>query len=264
MNDIRDVIFKEIIDKKFKALLIPEKSGCLSGVRQAMKHAEDIGIDLDLYYSEGDFIEKGKPIGAINATPKNMAIAEEKIIGALSKFSGIATAAKKAVEQAEGKVEIIAGSWKKMPPEIKDGVRGAVTAGGASFRITNNNMIYLDKNYITMFGSISETLNAVKDFNDFTKVIQIKGKHSSIEDETRQALEHGCNLLMVDTGKIEDLTRCLNVVNGLGVRDKVEIAFAGGIKIETIKELTNYDIDKVCIGKEIVDALLLDIKLDVI
>jgi len=33
---------------------------------------------------------------------------------------------------------------------------------------------------------------------------------------------------------------------------------------ENIKEIIEYDIDKLCIGKEIVDALLLDIRLDVI
>ena len=264
MYDIRDFIFKDIMYQKFIALLIPESNGCMSGVAEAIKQAQAIGVDLDLYYKEGDMIEKGKPIGRVNATPKKMALAEEKIIGTLSKFSGIATAAKKAVELSEGNVEIVSGSWKKMPPEIKDGVRTAIVSGGASFRITNSNMIYLDKNYIKMLGSIPEALSTVKEFTEHTKVIQIKGIQNTIEVETKQALENGCNLLMVDTGDVGDLIRCLNITKSLGLREKVKIAFAGGIKLNKISELSKLDIDILCIGKEIVDALLLDIKLDVV
>lgn len=264
MNDVRDIIFKDIMEKEFKAFLTPERDGCLSGVADAYKQAEEIGVLLELFYEEGDSIENGKPIGTVIATPKKMAVAEEKIIGTLSKFSGIATAARKAVEFAEGKVKITAGSWKKMPPAIKDGVRKAVVSGGATFRITDNNMIYLDKNYIKMLGSIPKVLETVKDIKDSTKVVQIKGHDISIEEETKQALENGCGLLMVDTGNVDDLNRCLAVVYELGVREQVEVAFASGVRLEDIKELVKLDIDVLCIGKEIVDAQLLDMKLDVI
>lgn len=264
MEDVRDIIFQDILEKEFHALLIPEKDGILSGVDDAMEQADVIGVKLEMYYKEGHAIAKGKSIGKVIATPKKMALAEEKIIGMLSKFSGIATAAKKAVVMSEGKIEIVSGSWKKMPPAIKDGIRKAIVAGGASFRITSNNMIYLDKNYITMLGSIPKALNTVKDYKDHTKVIQIKGKQISISEETQQALENGCNLLMVDTGNLNDLVMCSDTVKAMDYQGKVKIAFAGGVKIDKIKEMLSYDIDILCIGKEIVDALLLDIKLDVI
>lgn len=263
MGDIRDIIFKDIYSKRFKAVLTPERSGCLSGVDYAIKLAEDLEVEMELYYSEGNFIECEKPIGSIISTPKKMALAEEKIIGALSKFSGIATAAKKAVDLADGKFEIVSGSWKKMPPSLKDEIRAAIISGGANYRISNNNMIYLDKNYIKMLGSITNALNSVKDFKNHTKVIQIKGKDMPIEEETKLALENECNILMVDNGNLEDLIKCSDIVNYLGYRNKVEIAFAGGVKIDNIKQMYNCDIDKLCIGKEIVDAQLLDIRLDV-
>jgi len=69
---------------------------------------------------------------------------------------------------------------------------------------------------------------------------------------------------MVDTGDVEDLISCLNTTKFLGLREKVKIAFAGGVKLNKISELSKLDIDILCIGKEIVDALLLDIKLDVV
>lgn len=264
MIDIRDIIFKNNIDKKFEALLIPERDGCISGVDNAIKVAEEIGAKLEFFYKEGDWINEGEPIGKVEATPKNMALAEERIIGTLSKFSGIATAAKKAVELSEEKIQIVSGAWKKMPPSIKNSVRQAIVAGGASFRISQDNMIYLDKNYIKMIGSIPETLHTVKEFSDHTKVIQIKGKKYSVKEETIQALENSCNILMVDTGNVDDINICSEIVKSMGLREQVKIAFAGDVKLNQIKDLINYDIDILDIGKEIIDAPLLDIRMDVI
>ncbi|MEN6313681.1 MAG: quinolinate phosphoribosyl transferase [Clostridiaceae bacterium] len=263
MEDIRDIIFRDIIDREFRALLIPEREGCLSGVSEAEKQAEEIGIKLTLFAKEGESVTEGTPVGELTATPKKIALSEEKIIGTLSKFSGIATAARRAVALANGKIHIVSGSWKKMPPSIKDGVRRAIVSGGASFRICDTPMIYLDKNYISMLGSIPLALAAVKDYTGYTRVIQIKGRQLSIEKETVQALENGCGILMVDTGRLDDLVCCSEIVKKLGKRNDVKIAFAGGVKLDKIKELAAYDIDILCIGKEIVDAPLLDIKLDV-
>ena len=50
----------------------------------------------------------------------------------------------------------------------------------------------------------------------------------------------------------------------MGVREDVEIAFAGNVKITQISEIIKRDIDILCIGKDIVDARLLDMKLDVV
>ncbi|QGU96895.1 quinolinate phosphoribosyl transferase [Clostridium bovifaecis] len=261
--DVRDVIFKDIIDKEFNAVITPERDGILSGIAQAEEQIKEIGIKIKWHKNEGNQVKKGEPIAVVTADPKGIATAEEKIIGALAKYSGIATATKGAVDSSQGKVRIVAGSWKKMPPEIKTGVRDAVVAGGASFRISTNKMIYIDKNYIRMLGSIPKVLDTVKELTDFTKVIQIKGEQFSIEEETKQALENGCNLLMVDTGNLEDLERCLSVVNELGVRNQVEVAFAGNVKISDMDTYINAGIDVLCIGKEIVDAPLLDMKIDV-
>ncbi len=263
MEDIRNMIFKNIADREFRAILIPERDGCLSGAEEAQKLTEEIGGKLKLFLREGDSVKAGEPIGEVVATPKKIAICEEKIIGTLSKFSGVATAAQKAVRLSEGKIRIVSGSWKKMPPAIKDDIRRAIVTGGASFRISSTPMVYLDKNYIKMLGSIPAALETVRDCHDLTKVIQIKGKQFSIEEETVQAVENGCNILMVDTGNLEDVVRCSKVVEERGRRGQLQIAFAGGVKLDQIPEFLDYGIDMLCIGKEIVDAPLLDMKLDV-
>lgn len=264
MEDIRDILFKDICSKRFMAVLAAERAGVLSGVAAAKERAAELGVMLELCKKEGDPISHGERIGHVLATPKQMAMAEESIIGTLAKASGIATAAHTAVLLADGKTRIISGSWKKMPPEMKDIVRGAVMAGGASFRICDGPMIYLDKNYIRMLGSISATLAACAPLEGATKVIQIRSEDGDVTEQTREAVSGGAKILMVDTGKLEDLDRCAACLNELGARGRVQLAFSGNVKMTDIPDLAKRDIDLLCIGKEIVDAPLLDLKLDVI
>lgn len=263
MKDIRDKIFEDIAEREFRAVLIPEQNGCLSGVDYAIIAAEEIGISLTWFFNEGDNIKKGEPICRIVATPGKIAVAEEKIIGTLAKYSGIATAAQEAVKLSAGKSRIVSGSSKKMPPEIKEGIRKAIVAGGATFRISKAPMVYFDKNYIRMLGSIPAALSTVSKFDDLKKVIQIKGMQLTVEEETEQALENGCDIIMVDTGNVEDLVRCSGKAKEMGKRKDIEIAFASGVRLDQIQKLIGYDVDIICIGKEIIDAQLLDMKLEV-
>ncbi|MGD9570198.1 MAG: quinolinate phosphoribosyl transferase, partial [Sedimentibacter sp.] len=262
--DIRDIIFKEISEERFKAIISTEKDGCLSGVAEAKKIAAEIDVEINFFRNEGESIEAGEQICEIIGTPKQITIAEEKIIGNLCKYSGISTAARKAVELSNGRSRIVSGSIKKMPPEIKMGVRRAIESGGASCRISTTPMVYLDKNYIKMLGSIPKALKSVESLTELVKVIQIKGQQFSIEEETKQAIENGCNILMVDTGNLQDLEKCIDITERLKKRNDVQIAFSGGVKLEQIEMICKYNIDAVCIGKDIVDALLLDMKLDVL
>lgn len=119
MEDIRDILFEEIASKRFRAVLTAERSGVISGVEEAYACAKELGIDLELCKAEGAEVSHGERFGNFLGTPKQIALAEERLIGTLAKASGIATASRTAVRLADGKTQIVSGSWKKMPPAIK-------------------------------------------------------------------------------------------------------------------------------------------------
>lgn len=262
--DVRDLLFQGIEAKRFRAVFTAERSGVLSGVEAARARAEALGITLELCKAEGDELSHGERFGNFLASPKQIALAEEQIIGTMAKASGIATAARTAVQLADGRVRIVSGSWKKMPPEIKGMVRTATASGGAAFRICQPPMAYLDKNFIRMFGSIPAAMDACRRLPDFRRVVQIRGITAEIEEETVQAVENGAAILMVDTGNLADLDRCLAALDRMGGKRPVEVAFAGNVRLTDIPELAVRGADILCIGKEIVDAKLLDMKLDVL
>lgn len=105
----------------------------LSGEVEARVCAEKLGIEFELCKKDGDELSHGERFANLLASSKQIALAEEQLIGTFAKASGIATASRTAVHLADGKVKIVSGSWKKMPPETKRLVRHATAVGGASF-----------------------------------------------------------------------------------------------------------------------------------
>jgi len=263
-NDIRYVVFKDIINKKFKAIITTEGEGILAGMERLKKKAEEMGLGILRVIPSGTFVKRGEIIVELYGNPLQIAVAEDILIGIIAKASGVATAARKAVNVAQGKVRVVCGAWKKMPIEIKDLLREAILIGGAGIRLVDKPFIYIDKNYVRMFGGIKQALEAVKHLSDRIKAIQVRGEFKDITEEALEAVRYGADIVMVDTGNIKDLEKVCKTLKGVGLRNNVKIAFGGNIRIEQILEIAEKGADIVDIGKEIIDAPLLDLKLDVL
>lgn len=261
--DLRDSIFEKIRDKRFVAAIISEEEGLVAGTGLLKKKGEEIGVEFLFLLKEGSRISRGTIIAKFSGTPKQIAISEDNLIGLVSKYSGVASAAEKAKKRAKGEIEVVCGAWKKQPGEIKGFLRRAAEVGGLKTRIADN-FIYLDKNYVRMFGGIKESLEAVRGMRDRVKVIQVRGETAAIEVEALEAARNGADILMVDTGRLGDVKMVAETLKREGKRAAVKIAFAGGIKLSDIPALADEDIDILDIGRPVIDAPLFDMRLDVI
>jgi nicotinate-nucleotide pyrophosphorylase (carboxylating) len=143
-------------------------------------------------------------------------------------------------------------------------IRNAVVAGGADPRISNDPFVYLDKNFVKMLGGVKETLTAVAGLNGYRKAIQLKGTYRDIADEAGEAVDCGADIIFVDTGEKQDVVRVAALLRELGRREQVELAFAGGVALDDIDDLKRLDLDTVDIGRAIVDAPLLDMRVEVL
>lgn len=261
--DLRDSIFFSLEGRVFTATIAMRSPGMVCGMEYALEALASVGCSVVFARSDGDLVQPNDPVLVFSGTAKAVAMAEDVVIGALAKASGIASAASRAVSLAGGKVRIVSGAAKKLPVEIKAQVRRAIHVGGASGRIAEGPFVYLDKNYVRMFGSVAKTLEGVAHMQGYAKVIQLRGLVENIDAEAKAALDGGADILMVDTGNVEDLQRVANLARAGGKRDKVTIAFGGGIKLESIPALATLDVDILCIGQAIIDAPLADCTLDV-
>jgi nicotinate-nucleotide pyrophosphorylase (carboxylating) len=264
MKDLRDKIFKTIIHQSVTAVIIADDPGLIAGTQAAGGKAKELGLDVIMMAEEGNTVKEGDEVARISGNPKQIALAEDLLTGFIAKPSGIATATQRFVAEAGETIQIVCGSWKKMPIALKETIRKAIVTGGGYFRISRDPFIYLDKNYIRMFGGIKNSLQAVKDFTGYKKVVQIKGRQKDIAMESLEAAESKADIIYIDSGQPDDIQTVTAILNQKGLRDKVKIAFGNNVKIEDIDRLRNMDVDIIGIGREIVDAPLLDLRMEIV
>jgi nicotinate-nucleotide pyrophosphorylase (carboxylating) len=263
-NDIRDKIFRGILGKIYTACIIAEEEGIIVETDAVAEEAKKLGILIESKTKEGKRVRAGDVLVRFRGTPKQIAMAEEVLMGLMAKPSGIATATHEFVKRAGGRPQIVCGAWKKMPPQLKDTIRKAIVTGGGSFRITSEPLVYLDKNYVEMLHGIQGCLEAASVLNGSAKVVQLKGRYMDIAQEACEAASSGADIIFIDTGLKEDIGRVSAALSGAGLRESVRIAFAGNIRPEDIAELRSMDVDILDIGRAIVDAPLLDMRMEMI
>jgi nicotinate-nucleotide pyrophosphorylase (carboxylating) len=264
LGDIRDEIFGSLAGTRVTASIIADGDGVLAGASSAAEAAEELGLRLEAMLADGDDIAAGDEIARFSGTPKQMAVAEDTLMGFMAKPSGIAAAARGFVSETGNKPRVVCGAWKKMPKVLKGALRRAVVIGGASCRISSEPFLYLDKNYTRMFGGIRETLDAVADMKGYLKVVQLKGRHKDIVSEASEAVLSGASILFIDTGRLEDVGAVVGALAERGQRGGVEIAFGGGVGLEQVAELMDLDVDILDIGRNILDAPLLDMRFEIV
>lgn len=264
MEDLRDKIFGSVINKRVTASIIADDTGIVVGTSEVKEEAQRLGLSLETLLGEGSWVKEEDEIARFCGSPKQVTIAEDALIGLIAKPSGIATSAHKAVEAAGERPKIVCGAWKKMPLAIKDTIRRAIIAGGALVHISLNPFVYLDKNYIEILGGIRESLEAVSDLKTHLKVVQVKGRYKDIVSEACEAAQFGADIVFIDTGRPSDVNMVVEGLAQLGLRKNISIAFGGGITLESIDELKAMDIDILDIGRQIVDAPLLDMRMEIL
>jgi len=259
--DIREALFAPIQSHRIRAALVAKDPGVLAGLRPALELLAGLGLTVDHVLDDGAEVQGGEDILRLSGTPMQVAVAEERVIGLLAKPSGIATAAAAFVARAGGRPRIVSGAWKKLPFGQKDMIRSAITIGGAAPRIAKWPFTYIDKNMVLMLGGVRATLAVVAGLPTRRTIIQLGG--GDIASDACDAAAGGVQVVFVDTGRVADLEQVAGALRARGLRDKVELAFGGGVGLVDLDTLRTLDVDTVDVGRAIVDAPLLDMSLRV-
>lgn len=261
--ELREFLFEPLKNRSYSFSIISREKGILSGTARLEELAIDLGLEVMSMALEGSLLIPGTVVFAARGNAEMVAKAEELLMGAIGKPSGVATAAADIVKKASP-VKVVCGAWKKIGQAAKGELRQAVITGGAGLRISEQPFIYLDKNYIRMFGGVNAAVGRAKLFDpDRLVVAQLRGETLDIVEEARIAVQSGAGILMVDTGILEDLKAVMAAAVADDWRKNVQIAFAGGVSTEELNSIIALGPDIIDVGRAILDAPLLDFSLDV-
>jgi nicotinate-nucleotide pyrophosphorylase len=99
-----------------------------------------------------------------------------------------------------------------------------------------------------MFGYIGPAVEAAKQFPDRKIIAQIRDERGGVLCESNAAIDIGVDLLMVDTGRIEQLFQALDLLSKKGIEDRFQVSFSGGITLGSFSKIADSDSDAVCIA----------------
>lgn len=261
--DVRAYLFQPLLGKTFEADLTACEPGVLAGASLALQRAAALGLSVLNCLPDGSVMEAGTPVLRARGTAEQVARAEEELLGRIGKPSGVATAAARFTTLAAGRARIVCGAWKKAPPEIRTQLRDAVGIGGAGLRLVDEPFVYLDKNFIRMFAGIPEVVRRARSMNGRVVAVQVRGEYDRIGKEALSACNAGAGVVMVDTGNVEDLREVVRAASAQEFPREAKIAFGGGVTLDNIEEVIAAGADIIDIGRAIIDARILDFRLDV-
>lgn len=262
--DIRESLFASLAGRTFTFEVIARQAGVLSGTSILLENAEKLGLKLARVAPEGTLVGEGALVCRARAGARQVAKAEELLLGCIGKASGVATAAAAFISLARGEARVVCGAWKKVPSEIRPALRQAIRTGGAGIRIADEPFVYLDKNHVRMLGGVARAVRRARLIPGRVIAVQLRGEAEPIAVEARDAAREGAGILMVDTGRIEDLVTVRDIAGREEFQDRIPVAFGGGVNPGNFREILAAGADIVDVGRAIIDAPLLDFRLDVV
>lgn len=257
--DVRDTLFAPLAGRRYDVEITACASGVLAGARRLADGAAEVGIPVEWLAAEGDRLAPGDCVCRMRGSAWQVARAEDLLVGAIAKPSGVATAAAELVSRAAGRARVVCGAWKKVPVEIRSELRAAIAAGGAGIRLLDRPFVYLDKNYVRMLGGVAPAVRQARLVPGRAVVVQIRGELSPIGDEAALAAAEGADVVMVDTGEIADVAAAF-----ARLAPGPDLGFGGGVTAATLDGAIAAGATIVDVGRAIIDAPLLDFRLDVV
>jgi nicotinate-nucleotide pyrophosphorylase (carboxylating) len=262
--ELREFLFDPLAGREFAFRITARERGIFSGAERLAQQAAGLSLDVATPVAEGEALEPGTCLLRGRGRAEEVIRAEELLLGAIGKPSGVATAAAAFVRRAGGRLKIVCGAWKKVAPELRADLRRAIATGGVGVRICEHPFIYLDKNYVRLLGGVELAVSRARAYNtDQVITIQIRDDGRPLADEVDAAVRAGAGIIMIDTGHLDDLVTVVTAAQLGGFRQKIKLAFAGGVTLADLEEVIAAGADIVDVGRAIIDAPLLDLSLDV-
>jgi len=211
-----------------------------------------------LLRNDGDRVDAGEPIIAVDGNATELALAEDHVLGVLGMAGGIARRACEIKAASPSSLTVVCGGWKKLPAAVKPVLRAGLEVAGVGHRMLPGEFVYVGKNPVELLGGVEAAVIEAMSLDHGPVVIQV----TSVADAVAASYA-GAAIVMVDTGSLADLGATHDALVALELRDRVQVAFGGGVTATDLAAVAESGADLVDIGRAIVDAPIWDLRMTV-
>ena len=238
-------------DRRESAKLYCKSSGILAGVPFAEAVLQQCGLQWEWLVEEGTFVDveanphKKVVVATVHGPCRNILIAERTVLNILSRASGVATQANRAVSIAHSYNwdGYVAGT-RKTTPGFRMVEKYALVVGGATtHRMDLSHMVMLKDNHIWSVGSITNAVNKAKSVAGFASKIEVECQNVA---EALEAVEAGADIVMLDNLSCEELKEAAQHIKSRFPLILIEAS--GGITEANMHEYMHPSIDIISRG----------------
>ncbi len=245
--------------KKITASIISRQEGIVAGVQYVRYIFVSRGCKVKILKKDGSKIKPNQKIIIISGFAHSILPCERTALNLLSRMSGIATQANHLVNKiskVNSKVKLY--STRKTAPGLRLFDKDAVEIGGGNrHRMSLHDMIMIKDNHLAVSNSVWDLVQkACKKYR--TVEVEVEGLNDAI-----LAVKAGASIIMLDNLSPNEISKIINVLKKLHLRNKVKIEASGGIDDTNIQSYARTGVDMISVGKITSSAQGLDLSLEV-
>ncbi len=231
-----------------EAYFVAKAEGVLCGIDAALRVFTliDPTVTSEVKIKDGEAVKKGNIIATIKGHTKSVLKGERTSLNLLQHMSGIATETAKYVKCCEGTVCTVAATRKTLPG-LRAMQKYAVTVGGGkNHRFNLSDGAMLKDNHIDAYGSITNAVAALRKKVGHMVKIEVEVR---TEDELREALSCGADVIMLDNMTPPQMTECVKIVDKLTEgKARPVIEASGNITLANAAEVAKTGVDLFSVG----------------
>jgi molybdenum cofactor synthesis domain-containing protein len=235
------------------------ESGLIAGLELLGQDSNLKSLQWQILVEDGMEVSEGTRIVRVEGTASELDRAEDYLLGPLGFASGIATQAAIFKAACPLGLSLACGGWKKLPAAMKPLLREGLKVAGIFPRLVAGDFVYIGKNGVKLLGGVVAAIEKGRSIDHGPVSIQV-----SSAEESLFAAEAGAGIIMVDTGKVDDLQEVNRALAANNFRHSIVLAFGGGVQLDQLDDVRSAGADAVDIGRAILDAPLLDLRIRVV
>ena len=252
-----DVTSKATIaaDARFTAEMRGRQHFVVAGleIAEAFFKALDQNVRTESLTSDGAQVEAGAVLMRLDGNARAMLAAERSALNTLQHLSGIATMARRYVDEIDGTGAALLDTRKTLPG-LRILEKYASRMGGAqNHRMRLDDGVLIKDNHVAVCGDVAEAVRRAKASNSGLEV------HVEVDriEQIEPALAAGADRLLLDNMDPAMLRQAVALVAG-----RVPLEASGGVTLETIRFIAETGVNFISVGRITQSAPAVDIGLD--
>jgi len=248
--------------QRARARLFLREPGVVAGLDEASALFEMLGCSVKSRRRDGERVDEGEVLMEVEGPARALLSGERTAINIVAHMSGIATVTADvvlAVRVVSPDVRV-AATRKTLPGLRELEKRAVVLGGGDTHRMRLDDCVLIKDNHLGLVPSVEEAVRRAREGVSFTRKIEVEVGSPAQAEEAAAA---GADIVMFDNMTPAEIRRCLDHLDGKGLRQGRLFEASGGITAENAAEYAATGVDVISLGSLTHSVRSLDVKLEI-